>query len=159
MRTRVCLQSVLVVVIAACQPAVSETASPVAASRDTTTDPVEIGWQIHQLELSAAAQLYGDSTGQSEGAEELRHQLFESSIRVLRAATERDSSSARGWYFLGRALAARAYRGEGEWSVDDQSEAVAALERAARLSPSSTRQSADSALADNREILRRMQNP
>lgn len=159
MLARAWLSCMFLGAIAACQPAVSETAAPVAADRDLTSDPVEIGWKIHQLELSAAAELYGDSTGQSEGAEELRHLLFESSIRVLRAATERDSSNARGWYFLGRTLAARAYRGEGEWSVDDQREAVAALERAVRLSPSALRPSADSALADNREILRRIQSP
>ena len=148
-------------VVAACKPDTTEVA---ALSQDVPPAGLslaDVGWQIHELEVRAAAELYGDSSGQTEGAEEMRHTLFESSVRVLQGAARRDSTNAQTWFLLARALQDRAYRGEGEWNIPDQRAAVQAFERALSLSAADTqlRTRVDSALADNRETLRRLLEP
>lgn len=104
-----------------------------AASRDsaaTVSELVAVAESLHSLELKGAALAFGDPSGEGEGDEQLRHTAFQSSVALLRRAVQQQPSDARAWLRLGQALAARSYRGFGEWDSTDARESVQALERA-----------------------------
>lgn len=130
---------VLAITLSACSgPEPNSKTSAVAhPTAEVTTDTAQrladIGHHLFELETEAVELAFGEPLSQTEGQEDRYHTLYSSSIAVLREAAHRDSSSAAAWYWLGRALASRAYRGFGEWDRGDQTEAVGALERATRL--------------------------
>jgi hypothetical protein len=162
MRDRCRIQfSFVAVIIAACSQQSPQPSLSVPFDTASSTRTSEIGTRILELELLAAARLYGDSTGQTEGAEEMRHTLISSSVLVLQAAVQRDSADMDAWLALGTALSNRAYRGEGAWDLPDQRAAVQAIGRArdlARANPPVLAR-VDSILADERETLRRLERP
>jgi hypothetical protein len=123
---------------------------------DTAQRLADVGHQLLELETEAVELAFGEPSSQTEGRENRYHTLYSSSIAVLREAAHRDSSNATAWYWLGRALANRAYRGFGEWDRGDQTEAVAALEKATRLlgADATLRDSALAALAREQSTLK-----
>ena len=91
-----------------------------------------VGRSIFRLEQRAyeisAGALYSDA----EDAQGDRHELFRSSVTVLRLAVAADSSNAAALFHLGQALAQASYTGWGEWDTTMLREAVGKLESAER---------------------------
>jgi len=101
-----------------------------ATSTSRSSELAAIGASLFVLESRAAAIAFGDPTGQGAGADDLRYESFQSSITFLQRAVELDSSSARGWYWLGKALSSRAYRGVGARDSADVARSVTSFKRA-----------------------------
>jgi len=109
--------------------------SPSKAGRNTVASSREltaIGESLYALELRGARIAFSDSAG-GEGAEDLRHTVFASSIVMLRAAIAQDSTDGQAWHWLGEALADRAYLGFGDWDSATAVASVNALQHAQRF--------------------------